>query len=572
MPRPAVRDTEEFRRVCDVARRKLTQADADAWAEALTPEVLQPGARARLRPWQAAAIAEVVENDGGFLGLPVGLGKTLITYLTARLFGAKRPLLIVPAALRDKTRHDFASYVGTWRAPSPPPFIVSREELAPEGGARIIESRRPDLILIDEAHKFANRRSSAARRVDRYVVANRARHERADPDWVRVVCMTGTPSRKSLMGYWHLLCWALDDRAPVPLNEGEALMWAAALDEVSNPRGAMQRPTPGPLGATRAAALEWFRVRLLETPGIVIVDGDTCGAPLTIRQRHAKECPEIDAKYKRFLLESEVDDMVVSDPLSRWRTDGFLGCGVYQTYRPPPPDEWRTCRRAIAKLVRDDIDTSHRDTEAQVLRHHADNPLVQEWRAIKPMFRPERHTVAVWFSTATVESALEWLHEAPGVPSVVWAGNTEFGRAFADVARLSYYGAEGKDQNGRGLHVAPPDRSMVVSWHSGKEGFNLQAWGRHLIVHPPQSAAYLEQLFGRPHRSGRTEPVEITVLSTSGGTLDAFDIACGESRHVRRSFSMTQKLLRARIIRATPPAATATNAYRWARKGDDDEG
>jgi hypothetical protein len=570
MPRPEVRDTEEYRRVRDLSRRRLTQADAEAWAEALTPEVLQPGARARLRPWQACSIAEVVENDGGLLGLPVGAGKTLPTYLIPRLFNSRRPLLIVPAALRDKTRHDFATYVGTWRAPNPPPSIVSREELAPESGAHILTGRKPDLIIIDEAHKLANSNSAACRRLDRYIVANRARYTRDDPEWVRVVCMTGTLSRKSLMGYWHLLCWCLDDRAPVPLIESEARMWAAALDEQSGRFGAQRRPLPGPLGATRAAALDWFRTRLLETPGVVIVDGDSCTTPLVIRQRLAQECPDIDEMFKRLYLENgEIDPaMIVSDPLSRWRVDGWLGCGVYQKYEPPPPQEWRDTRRAIAAFVRETIEHSNTlDTEGQVLRRYADDELVQRWKAIKPTFKPERHTKAVWFSTATIESALEWLHASPE-PAIVWSGNTEFGRSFADVARLSYYGEGGTDQNGRGLHIAPPDRSMVVSWHSGKEGFNLQAWRRHLVVHPPQSALYLEQLFGRPHRSGQDRAVVIDVLCTSGGTLDAFDSAVGEAHHVKRSVSMTQKLLRAKVERVRPPKVTRSNRFRWARKGD----
>jgi hypothetical protein len=532
-----------------------------------------PGTSARFRPWQACAVAEAVENDGALLGLPVGAGKTLVTYTVPRMFRSRRPILIVPAALRDKTRADFASYAGVWRSPNPPPRLVTREELAPENGARLLDTHRPDLILIDEADELANRSSSACRRIDRYILANRSRYERSDPEWVRVVAMTGTLSRKSLMGYWHLLCWALDDRAPVPLLEGEAVMWAAALDEQSR-RGA-PRPLPGPLGPTRAAALEWFRKRLLETPGVVIVDGDTCAAPLTVRQRIAKECPKIDAKYEQFLLASEVDDMIVGDPLSRWRIDGFLGCGLYQTYDPAPPAEWRAARKAVARFVREAIDASGSssrplDTEAQVLRRFEGNPVVQEWREVKPLFDPARHTKAVWFSSATVESATEWLHEAPGVPSIVWCGGIEFARALASVSRLSYYGAEGKDANGRGLHAAPVGQSMVVSWNANKRGFNLQAWRRHLIVHPPQSAKYLEQIFGRAHRSGQTEPVEVTILCTSGGTLDAFDAAVGESRHVKRSVGMTQKLLRATIVRAREPRATRTNRYRWARKGADD--
>jgi hypothetical protein len=148
MSRPEIRHSTDFDRIAELPRRRLVQADAVAWAAALTPELRAPGAGpgVALRPWQAYAIAECVEQHGGFLALPVGLGKTLITYLVPRLMGAKRPILIVPAALRDKTRADFAAYVGQWRAPNPPLRIVTREELSIERGSRLLDALDPDLI------------------------------------------------------------------------------------------------------------------------------------------------------------------------------------------------------------------------------------------------------------------------------------------------------------------------------------------------------------------------------------------------------------------------------------------
>jgi hypothetical protein len=84
---------------------------------------------------------------------------------------------------------------------------------------------------------------------------------------------------------------------------------------------------------------------------------------------------------------------------------------------------------------------------------------------------------------------------------------------------------------------------------------------------PPQSAKWLEQIFGRSHRSGQDEHVIVDVLATSGGTLDAFGAAIAEASNVRATVSLTQKLLRADIVRARP-RITAENEFRWAtRKG-----
>jgi type III restriction/modification enzyme restriction subunit len=551
---PEVRHTVEFERVAALPRRLLTQADAEAWAAALTPILACPGSRAALRPVQAYALAEAAENHGAWLALPVGAGKTLISFLLPRLMNARRPLLVIPATLREKTSADFASYVGAWRAPNPVPRRVSFTELSVESGARLLEDFQPDLIIIDEADELASRDSSAVRRIDRYVVAH--------PDCA-IVPMTGTPSRKSIMGYWHLLCWALRERAPVPMHEGEAEMWAAALDE--KPRG--RRVHPGPLGGTVASARAWYRARLAQTPGVVIFDGDSCSQPLTVRVRLAPEDPEIDRHFERFMVEQESPGGIpVSDPLSRWRIDAQLGCGVYLRYRVPPPEAWREARRELCRFVRDRIAHSTStsrplDTELQVLKRYADHPIVETWQRIKPTFEPE--TEPVWLSASAVHDVVAWLR-ADAAPGIVWCGCVELAHAIQAATRLAYYANQGKDQNGNGLHVAPPGRSLIASWHANKKGFNLQAWRRQLIVHPPQSAKWLEQIFGRSHRAGQDRPVTVDVLATSGGTLDGFEAAIAEARFARDTVGLTQKIIRAEIVRAQP-RITRSNRFRWAR-------
>ena len=231
---PAVAHSREFERVRDLPRRALNLDTAREWAAFLTPRfALRPDAK--LRPWQAQSIADAVQCGGAWLALPVGQGKTLITWLLPTAMQAERTLLIVPGSLAAKTYADFASYVGTWRAPTRPIRIETREKLATVGGAEMLDAYQPDLIIIDEADDLSNARSAAARRIDRYV----RKHD------VRVVAMTGTPARKSIMGYWHIVAWCLGDGAPLPLVESEARMWALALDEHSG-----RRPSLGPLGST----------------------------------------------------------------------------------------------------------------------------------------------------------------------------------------------------------------------------------------------------------------------------------------------------------------------------------
>jgi len=557
---PVVAHTREFDRVVALPRRAVDADLARRWAAALTPIfALHDGVH--LRPWQALALAEAVEVGGAWLALPVGLGKTLISWLLPTAMQSERTLIIVPGSLVTKTESDFGEYVRDWRSPPGAQQTRTREILSTSRGDSILNGFAPDLIIIDESDKLSNPRAGAPRKLDRYIREHNP----------RVVAMTGTPARNSIMGYWHLLAWTLGDGAPMPLVPEEALMWSLAIDPAK--RG--QRADPGPLGATQASAARWFRKRLSETPGVLIVDEDSCDAPLTIRTRLAREDSALDTAFARFLLEQETPGgMPVSDPLSRWLLDGQLGLGLYSVWDPPPPEDWRSARRAVSRFVRERIDASTHtrrplDTEAQVLRRYAHLPVVQDWLAIKPTF--DGTTMPVWISDSAIESCVDWLHELDGEPGIVWCGSIPFGHRLAERTGLPYYGQRGKTQCGScSLCEAPEGGSLIASWKANMTGFNLQAWPRQLVTMPPQSAKFLEQIMGRSHRSGQERPVIVDILATSGGTLDAFESTIGEAQRVRDTEGLTQKILRADIVRAQP-TVTDSNEFRWARKGAPDE-
>lgn len=563
---PAVRRTLDFERIAALPRRELTLADDSAWAVALSDTCLLsgPGAFA-FKPWQALVVGEVVANGGGLLGLPVGFGKTPLGVMIAVALDLWPCVLILPAnggaGLREKTISDFASYRGKLAMPDPPPMILTGSDLSTDANADLLERIAPAVIIIDEADDFQNADSAACRRIDRYVAAH--------PEVV-VVAMSGTLMRKSIMGFWHLAGWALRERMPLPLKRSEAREWGLAVDDYGL-RSGVRRPHPGPLGDDLESARAWLADRLWSTPGMVSIDEDSAGdMPLHLEARLAPECQALNGFYDRFLLEAETPDgHTVSDPLSRWRMDGDAGCGFYRRWRKPPPEPWRIAYRALNKFVRDAIEASTRtprpiDTELQVMRRHHDHPVVQAWVEIRDTFDGE--TEPVWISASALEAACEWLGESDA-PGIVWVSGPEFGRALAGLVGLQYFGAKGRDDLGNALHAVQATRSIVVSWQANKKGFdNLKFFRRALIVHPPQSAKWLEQLFGRHHRRDVPFSPVLTVLLTSGGTIDSWYSALSEADTGAEITRMTQKILRADVAELPRPRVTAANKHRWASR------
>jgi hypothetical protein len=452
----------------------------------------------------------------------------------------------------------------------------------------MLDQLKPDLIIVDEAHKLRNSSAGAPKRIARYVEKTRKAGRAAGLPWphgVTVVTMTGTPQRKSIMNYWHLLRWCLEDGAPVPASKADAELWSQALD-AGAPRNGF-RPHPGVLGDDRDQALAWYSDRLCSTPGCVVVDEDSAVDPSTGEQlplhvsvELAPPCPVIDRAFDKLRAEwVSPSGEEVSDALSLFRIDGACGLGLTQYWEPPPPKRWSVARKAMAKFVRERIAaTAHArsplDTEGQVFKAHADHAIVKEWLAVRKTFDADKASKTRWLSAATLEWAAEWL-AASDEPSALWCGSVPFSDKLSRLCSVPNYGPEGSEvRTGRSLHAAEAltasgkpgrDYRMICSWHACREGYNLQDWRRHAVILLSPSAEIFEQVVGRAHRTPKPgkprhlQPVSMTVLATSGGTLDAFTALYAEAEHVRDSASTTQKILRANIA----PLPDAPANLRW---------
>lgn len=589
----AVQISPDFERIQAQPVRVLSKEKGERLAKQLSPLLLTEEGKAHpvwgqgLQWLQALAIDEAMKRDGAYLQLPVGSGKTLLSYLFAYIFEAERPVLVVPNSLIKKTAIEFQTYRKYWVRPPKPPRIIGLRELvkrsnfvsANADGKRpknLLERIKPDLFILDEVDMLKNQGSSMVKRLARYI----------DKHNVRTVAMTGTGGRFSILDISHLITWALKGRAPVPLDYDELCVWADALDERKRfegfGKGRKRRTQPGVLlelidltrkdvelapgqsvddieeiGFARAA----FRKRLTSTVGCIISDTDSCDKPLTIKHTRAPYDRVIEKHFKLFRDKSITptgDDVI--DSLSFWALESAIGEGHCPRWKKPPPEWWSEPRKAYAKLCAEVIkrtawSDNPLDTAGAVRAEFGDHPVVQEWEEVKTEWKGKRETI--WHSYSVVEAAADWTERNHGI---VWVKSLAFGEALADATGLPFYGAEGEDSKGRSIERDSGRRTVICSVASNMRGRNLQdRWHRNLVIGGVQSARYNEQLYGRTHRFGQTKPVWVEIMLTSGGSLYSFQRAKIEARFVHATQGHRQKILRAKHLTCPLP----TNEERW---------
>lgn len=568
-----VKESADLRRILALPRRPAVAPELDE----ISDLIRTPDGRMRLRPIQVWALEELHARRGLVALVRVGGGKTLISLLAAVALGAERPLLLVKANLRDKTRAEFAELRRHWNAPMPE--IMSYELLGREQSAEELRRLRPDVVIADEAHKLKNQKAAVTKRVRRYLDEVEGA--------CRFVAMSGTLTNRSVREFAHLFEWSLEFGTPLPRRFGELTEWGLAIDE-EIPPGA-QRFQPGALiqlyspeeaeaakvdevDATRRAV----RRRIVETPGVVATTDRALGTSLTI---HVVPVEGYGAEIENAFAALEdrwetPDGHPISDAVTKWRHQIELSCGFYYRWNPRPPREWLDARRDWSSIVRHILDHNRRelDSELQVANAVARgdyNRVVltssgmpvanglpvdeahRRWKAIRPTFEP--NTEPVWLDDAVASAVGAWSADGPGI---VWTYSVALGEMLSDASeqasgkRWPYFGAEGRDRDGRPIESArPEDGPIIASIQSSGEGRNLQAWTRSLVTPCTLSGAKWEQLLGRMHREGQTaEEVEYTFLvgceSQYGGWLKAK----AESRYIQATTGQEQKLCYADIL------------------------
>lgn len=577
----------DFDRIVALPVRHLSEEQAEADIELMTPLLTTPLGRAegaRLILYQGTALKEIYEQRGGYIQLGVGHGKTLVFWLAPHVLDAQRPLMIVPAALRDDTRALFRQYARHWVSPKPPPTIMAYSDFYRKGAVDLFERLRPDYVGVDEAHKSTNQDGTFAQRLDRW----------KQESGCTVVCGTGTGTRFSLKDFSHNITWALQEKAPLPLDFEVLDEWCDALDEKLKKKGNpfaqnKRRPYVGVLVnladrcgvpvpewvQTEQQHARWaLQTRLRCTPGVIISNKSSCDQPLTIELVYAPEDEAINAAFQEFREHNEgPDGALYNDPIVLYTKERQLGCGVVQTWDPDPPEEWREALRARNKYCAHVISHTRATYSGARTRgvkapHPCDSPdaveahpkygqheSILEWRRVKPLFEPK--TRPTWVSASVIHAAAKYARENN---ALIWYEFEEVGAAIAAAAGITRYGPGGLDNRGRHVRNDPGGKSIALSIDANLEGRNLQdRWHKCYIVGAPQSGRELEQLFGRIARYGQEKPMHIVLLITSGLTIEAWRMTMREAKFVQETQGQDQAIVKATIIEGKKPS----EAVRW---------
>jgi hypothetical protein len=554
----AVPDTAELRRILYLPRRTRTTEEIAALAEYMSDGLRTPLGTMRLRTWQALALAELHECGGCFGVLGVGAGKTLISYLGATVAEAERPLLIIPAGLRDKTIDDFRILSAEWNGINPSQYrIETYEALGRTSRASLLEQYQPDFICFDEVHRVKNDDAAVTKRAKRYIRVRRANGLR-----MSVLAMSGTITKRSIRDFAHIAAWALPTLCPVPLTTIDLDAWCDALDEKVQP---FRRVLPGALShlcnaeqrqrilyggeAGLAAARDAFRLRLVETPGVVATEAASCDASISITHVEPKHpSPAIDEAFRRLREDWETPDgWDIPDPMTLWRHARELSMGFYYRWNPRPPEEWNAARKLWYVSCREILSNNRRNLDSALQVTQAVDAgfypwaegALSSWRSLEPTFKPK--TEAVWLSSEALDTAAAWAAKHRGI---VWVEHTAFGAELSRRTGLPYYGKKALDPQGNRADKHNPRTSMIASVHSVGTGLNLQFFSDNFVCSAPPNGVQWEQKMGRTHRQGQqADTVDFTLYVGCRENIEGFWQSVRDCIRVQQQIGQAQRLV-----------------------------
>lgn len=555
----SVRRGSEFLRILNLPKRSWEESDLSL-AKRLTEVLKAHEGMQELRPIQAQALLEIGELGRLFGPMQVGSGKTLVSLLAPRVLESKRPLLLLPAALVEKTRREQAILAKHWRV-AKHLVIWSYEEMGRISAAKKIEVYSPDLIIADECQKLKNKRAGVTRRVARYM---------DDHPGTRFVAISGTVMAKGLCDFAHIVKWTHKEDSPIPLEPETLQEWSDAIDLKVNP---LRRKEPGALlelstddegGEDVEHARRGFRQRLVSTPGVVASrDTQEYTGSLLIRALQYGVNPVTEENFKKLRTEwCTPDGWALSEGVAVWRHARELAIGLHYLWSPRPPEEWLAKRRSWAQFVRGYLSRSHSvDTELQVTNavdagdiKDTGPELLAQWREIKPTF--DINSKPAWHDDSALNLCAEWMEKNEGI---VWVEHNFFAHALAQLTGKPYFGPGGVDSKGRPIEDAKGP--VIASIAANGTGRNLQKWNKNLVTTVPDHMRF-EQLIGRTHRAGQ-EADEVTVDVLLGcaehfyGLLKVIEAA----KMQKDTIGQTPKILLADLD--MPDSIQGWPGYRW---------
>lgn len=512
----------ELKRILDLPRRKA--ADQELANRLVTPmndRLRKDGGAMSLWPIQCLALYEIYKCNGGIININVGGGKALVSLLAAQVLKAERPLLVVPASLKEQTKSVISEAQHSFHFPYPQ--IESYAAFSQAKNHTLLSTIQPDLIVMDEAHRLANKKAARTKRFHRYIVSNN----------IPVVALSGTLINKSLRDLSHIAYWCLGDSTPLPTSYHELEHWANTVDERVRPG---HRITRSKLLRVTKDPRQWVSDRMAETLGFVTSwETDNVGASLIIQDTAPHTMDEIVEEKLKDVAEKWVDPngLYLESALDKWRYMSQLSLGFYYRWKEQPPEDWLDARREWNSHVNQTINYSRGkvDSPAQVPR---EGHQWATWNAIKDTYTPVSEVV--WLDDSLVQRCARWALKNKGI---VWSPYRAFGERIEDYG-VWYCGAG----------ESPPESGAVcLSMRAHGEGKNLQAWDKNLFPLFPTTGKIAEQVLARTHRPGqKSDEVNVYACRDTAVQRAALRNARRDAKYLYKITKIRQKINRAMFV------------------------
>lgn len=392
----------------------VTEEEADAYSaqEVLAAAYNDPVLPFRLKTHQVGSILAWDHDSGPLVGVFVGGGKSLISYMIAeRAFrsGIDRSVLFVPSGVykqamdpkngsirwarskvpltvpfhfmrkNAKQRAEMAKSAKNYRGC----YVLPYSLLSTKDTRELLDQIEPGLIIADEAHRLRNRDAARTKRVMEYI----------DEHSPRLVLLSGTITKKGVKDYWHLIRAALRENCPLPLSAQLAEDWGDVLDSKNSaPSDAAKAELRGLVEWARKNFpqesfdfdLTGFRTayqkRFCTAPGVVTTGSVDFGCSLHIVNTPAVYSKD-DEGYKLMndLMRKVVDEWVTPNgdeidcALEKYKWQYELSAGFYnERFWPEPGPKASADVIERSKLYHKALNKYHRALRKWLMAHASD--------------------------------------------------------------------------------------------------------------------------------------------------------------------------------------------------------
>lgn len=469
-----------------------------------------------LRPHQADGLEQLtglIDTHGGaVLADAVGMGKTYVALAVARRAGDV--LVVCPAILRDAWHRSARDTGVTIRT-------VSMEQLSRERGEAACGNRRPDLVVVDEAHHFRNPHTR------RYHALARATTS------ARVLLLTATPVHNRTEDLACILslflgahAWTLtdDQRSRYVVRRGhDAARSPAPARSLQTPEPHRHRSPDSPLSVPRVIGPHIVRIdddaetlqALVALPPPVPPRDGECADALTamglIRQ-WASSAGALRSALRRRLdraaaLEASLEQGAYPSyrALREWCVgEGTIQLALPDLLTPAPPGESEQGRAAsrppdipmLLSAVRE-----HAGAVRQLLRRLSDAPDLDASRAdhLQAIMRAHPHARVVGFSSFedTVHALFRQLRTEAAICALSARGGVIASGRLRRAEVLRQFAPGSAERVARAERI-----QLLLTTDLLSEGVDLQAAAVVVHLDLPWTPARLEQRIGRIARLG----------------------------------------------------------------------